>query len=295
MTMRYAFWPGCVSKGACPELYVSMVRTSAELGIELEELYDGNCTGAGVISEHSMETADALNARNFAMAQRLGLPLINICSTCQGVQSMALNRMKRNPKLAAQVNQSLAEEGLYYDAQAGLEVKNFLWVLVEDFGLDRLKSLIKHPLTGLKAGPFYGCYIIRPETILGFDEHPDRDKYLEKVIEAVGATVITYDGQDKCCGFPILTINKKNSLSMAGHHLSEAQEGGADCLVTPCPLCHLNLDAQQPDAAKYATVNGLEIPILHLPQLIGLALGIDPKELRVDRHVVSTRKVLSKL
>ncbi len=293
--MKYAFWPGCVSKGACPELYTSMVRTAAELGIELVELYDGNCTGAGVISEHSMETADALNARNFAMAQRLDLPLINICSTCQGVQSMAQSRLKKNPKLAAEVNEALAEEGLFYDAEAGLEVKNFLWVLVEDFGLDRLKEILKKPLTGLKAGPFYGCYIIRPEPILGFDEHPDRDKYLEYVIEAVGATLITYEGQDKCCGFPILTINKENSLSMAANHLSEAQKGGADCLVTPCPLCHLNLDAQQPDAAKYAKVDGLEVPILHLPQLIGLALGIDAKELRVDRHVVSSQKVLANL
>ena len=293
--MRYAFWPGCVSKGACPELYTSMVRVAPELGIELVELYDGNCTGAGVISEHSMETADALNARNFAMAQRLGLPLINICSTCQGVQSLAQQRLRKNPQLAARVNETLADEGLQYDAEAGLEVKNFLWVLVEDLGLEKLRSLLKKPLTDLKAGPFYGCYILRPESVLGYDEHPDRDHYLEQVIEAVGCTLVTYEGQDKCCGFPIMTINKKNSLAMAANHLSEAQSEGADCLVTPCPLCHLNLDAQQPDAAKYATVDGLEVPILHLPQLIGLALGIDAKELRVDRHVISTRKVLSRL
>jgi succinate dehydrogenase / fumarate reductase cytochrome b subunit len=272
--MRYAFWPGCVSKGACPELYQSMVRVAPELGIDLVELYDGNCTGAGVISEHSLETADALNAHNFAMAQ---------------------DRMKKRPELAVKVNEALAEEGLQYDAARGLEVKNFLWVLVEDLGLDKLKSMVKKPLTGLKAGPFYGCYILRPEAVLGYDEHPDRDHYLEYVIEALGCTLVTYEGQDKCCGFPILTINKKNSLTMAANHLSHAQEEGADCLVTPCPLCHLNLDAQQPDAAKYASVNGLEVPILHLPQLIGLALGIDPKELRVDRHVISTRKVLAQL
>jgi succinate dehydrogenase / fumarate reductase cytochrome b subunit len=272
-----------------------MVRVAPELGIDLVELYDGNCTGAGIISEHSMETADALNARNFAMAQRLDLPLLNICSTCQGVQSMAQNRMRKNPKLAEEVNATLAEEGLYYDAEAGLEVKNFLWVLVEDVGLDNLKAMVKKPLTGLKAGPFYGCYIIRPEAVLGYDEHPDRDHYLEYVIEALGCTLITYEGQDKCCGFPIMTINKKNSLTMAANHLSEAQEEGADCLVTPCPLCHLNLDAQQPDAAKYASVNGLEVPILHLPQLLGLAMGISPEELRVNRHVVSSRKVLARL
>src|SRR5688500_2892601 len=116
--MRYAFWPGCVSKGAAPELYQSMVRVAPALGSELVELYGGNCTGAGIISEHSMEMADALNARNFAMAQRLYLPLMNICSTCQGVQSMAQNRMRKYPRLAAELNKALAEEGVYYDAEA---------------------------------------------------------------------------------------------------------------------------------------------------------------------------------
>ena len=94
--MRYAFWPGCVSKGACPELYSSMIKASAKLGIELEELYDGNCTGAGVISEHEPELADTLNARNFALAQKMGLPLINICSTCQGVQSLVQEKLDRD-------------------------------------------------------------------------------------------------------------------------------------------------------------------------------------------------------
>src|SRR3989337_1164535 len=208
------------------------------------------------------------------MAQRWGSPVINICSTCQGVQSLAQQRLRKNAKLAAQVNETRADEGLQYDAEAGIEVKNFLWVLVEDLGLDKLRGLVKKPLTGLKAGPFYGCYILRPESVLGFDEHPDRDKYLEYVIDAVGATVINYEGQDKCCGFPILTINKRHSLSMAANHLSEAQSEGADCLVTPCPLCHLNLDAQQPDAAQYATVDGLEVPILILSQLICVVLGL---------------------
>ena len=208
---------------------------------------------------------------------------------------LALGKYGQAELVQAAVCVDEVDEGLRYDAEKGLEVKNFLWVLVEDIGLDKLKSMVKKPLTGLKAGPFYGCYILRPEAILGFDDHPDRDHYLEYVIEALGCTLITYEGQDKCCGFPILTINKKNSLTMAANHLSSAQEEGADCLVTPCPLCHLNLDAQQPDAAKYASVNGLEVPILHLPQLIGLALGMDPKALRVDRHVVSSRKVLANL
>jgi succinate dehydrogenase / fumarate reductase cytochrome b subunit len=126
------------------------------------------------------------------------------------------------------------------------------------------------------------------------DEHPERDHYLEQIIAAVGGEPVEYEGMNKCCGFPILTNNRKNSLTQAGTHISEAKDQGADCLVTPCPLCHLNLDAQQPSAASIIEKE-LNVPIIHLPQLIGLAIGIEPKELRMDRHVVGTQQVLDKV
>ena len=290
--MKYAFWPGCVSKGACPELYDSMIKVSAQLGIELEELYDGNCTGAGVINEQDPELADTLNARNFALAQKMGLDMINICSTCQGVQSLAQEKLDREDDYRAKINAQLAEEGLEY--KPGLTIKNFMWVLVEDFGLDKLKEQVTRPLSGLRCGPFYGCYILRPSRILGMEEHPERDTYLEQIIEALGASPVDYEGKNKCCGFPILTNNRKNSLTQAGTHLAEAQDKGADCLVTPCPLCHLNLDAQQPSAAQVIE-RELNLPILHLPQLIGLAIGIDKDALRMNRHVIGTQAVLDKV
>jgi succinate dehydrogenase / fumarate reductase, cytochrome b subunit len=290
--LKYAWWPGCVSKGAAPELYQSTKIVAAELGIELVELDQATCTGAGIIQEQNPEMADALNARTFALAQQMGLPLMNICSTCQGIESMVADKMKKRPDYLEKVNAILADEGLHYTP--GLEIKNFLWVLVEDLGLDKFKSMVKRPLNGLRVGPFYGCYILRPSEILGFDDHPGRDKYLEMVIEATGAEAVDYEGKKKCCGFPILTINRENSLKQAGNHIHEAQELGADALVSPCPLCHLNLDAQQP-AAKQVTKHEIDLPILHLPQLIGLALGIEPKDMRLDHHVVSTKKLLAKL
>jgi succinate dehydrogenase / fumarate reductase cytochrome b subunit len=292
MALRYAFWPGCVSKGSAPELYLATNRVARELGIELVELDQATCTGAGIVQDQAPELADALNARTFAMAQQLGLPLMNICSTCQGIESMVQDKLAKNPECCAQINEILAEEGMHYTP--GLEIKNFLWILVEDFGLDRLKSMVTRPLTGLRIGPFYGCYILRPSEILGKAEHPDRDIYLEKVIEAVGATAVDYEGKKKCCGFPILTVNRENSLRQAGNHIHEAQDLGADALVTPCPLCHLNLDAMQP-AAKAVTRYDIDLPIIHLPQMIGLAMGVPPGEMRMDHHFVSTKKLLGKL
>jgi len=140
-------------------------------------------------------------------------------------------------------------------------------------------------------GPFYGCYIVRPRARLGIDAAHPRDRYLDMVIATLGGKVIKYAGMHKCCGFPIITMNKEASLRQAGRHLGDAVDADADCLVTPCPLCHLNLDLQQP-LAERVVGRDLGMPVLHLPQLVGLALGLEPKELGLSRHVVRPTSVI---
>jgi succinate dehydrogenase / fumarate reductase cytochrome b subunit len=269
-----------------------MAKVAPLLDIDLVELDRACCSGAGVIAEHNQELADSLNARTFALAQRVeGAELMmNICSTCQGAQSECQERLDANAEYRSHINENISAEGLQYEK--GLTNKNFLWLLVEEIGLDELRSRVKRPLTDLKVGPFYGCYIVRPIDRLGIDsvERP-RDRYLSMVIEALGGTVIEYAGSHKCCGFPIITMNKEASLKQAGRHLGDAVDADADCLVTPCPLCHLNLDLQQP-LAERTVGRELNMPVLHLPQLVGLALGLDPKDLGMQRHVVKPASVI---
>jgi succinate dehydrogenase / fumarate reductase cytochrome b subunit len=283
--VKVAYWPGCVSRGFTPELHGSMALIAGKLGIELVELERANCCGAGVIAEHNQELADTLNARTFAMAQQTGLAMMNICSTCQGAQSECQERLDADAGYRAHINEALAPEGLSY--QRGISNKNFLWLLVEDYGIERLKELVERPLTGLRIGPFYGCYVLRPTSRLGYDEHPGRASYLEQVIDALGGTSVDYEGARKCCGFPIITMNRTTSLRQAGRHVGDAIDAGADALVTPCPLCHLNLDLQQVEAAGVVG-RDLGLPVLHLPQLVGLALGFEPKELGMGKHVIRT-------
>jgi succinate dehydrogenase / fumarate reductase cytochrome b subunit len=293
--MKVAYWPGCVSRGFTPELHGSMAKVAPLLDIELVELDRACCSGAGVIAEHNQELADTLNARTFALAQQVeGAELMmNICSTCQGAQSECQQRLDSSAEYREHVNGTLAAEGLSYqkDPDGPFTNKNFLWLLVEEIGLEKLSSLVKRPLTNLRVGPFYGCYIVRPRERLGIDSERPRDQYLDMVIDALGGTVIEYAGMRKCCGFPIITMNKEASLKQAGRHLGDAVDAGADCLVTPCPLCHLNLDLQQP-LAERVVGRELDMPVLHLPQLVGLALGLDPKELGLNRHVVRPSSVI---
>jgi succinate dehydrogenase / fumarate reductase, cytochrome b subunit len=290
--MKVAFWPGCVSKGACPELYVSMQKIAPTIGLELLELYEAPCTGAGVLTEQNPDLAYSLNALSLAMAEEKGADLMTICSTCQGVLSGAQYRFENDEALLKRINGVIADTGYQYSGRT--KVKHLLWMLVEDIGLDQLRPLIKRKLTGLNVAPFYGCYILRPEEHLGLREKPERSTYLEQIIELVGATPVEYLGKSKCCGFPMLTFNPDTSLKMAGKHLTEAKAKGADLLVTPCPLCHLNLDGQQPDAEK-AIKAPLGTPIFHLPQLLGLAFGFEPAELRLNHHVVNTKLALDKV
>ncbi len=288
--MRVAYWPGCVSRGFAPELHGSMAAVAPLLDIELIELDRAACCGAGVMAEHNQELADTLNARTFALAQQTdGELMMNICSTCQGSQSECQERLDAQGDYRELINGNLADEGLSYEK--GLTNKNLLWLLVEDIGLENLKRKVKRPLEGLKVGPFYGCYIVRPTPRLGIDDDRPRDLYMHWLIEALGGTVIDYAGIYKCCGFPIITMNREASLRQAGRHLGDAIDADADCVVTPCPLCHLNLDLQQPLAQKVVG-RTLGMPVLHLPQLVGLALGLEPKELGMGKHVVKPASVI---
>ena len=289
--MKVAYWPGCVSRGFTPELHGSMAKVAPLLDIELVELDRANCCGAGVIAEHNQELADSLNARTFALAQQVsGAELMmNICSTCQGAQNECQERLDANSEYRSHINEVLAGESLRYER--GLTNKHFLWLMVEEIGLKEIASRVKRPLTDLRVGPFYGCYIVRPTDRLGIDDEHPRDTYLHQLIEALGGTVVDYAGQYKCCGFPIVTMNKQASLAQAGRHLGDAMDAEADCLVVPCPLCHLNLDLQQPGASKVVG-RELAMPVLHLPQLVGLALGLEPKQLGMSKHVVKPTSVI---
>jgi succinate dehydrogenase / fumarate reductase, cytochrome b subunit len=285
--MKYAFYPGCVSKGGCPELYPSSVKVADKLKIEIEEMKDVGCTGAGVMPQY---LSDPINARTLAKAEKMGLPMMTICSTCQGVLAQANYRLTSDPDYRAKINREyLAEEGLEYKGTT--EVKHLLWVLFEDYGIDNLKSLIRKPLKGLKVSPFYGCFLRRPpEAITPTKESNARKSYLDQIIGIMGAELADISGKGKCCGFPILSANEENSLAMVAKHTGESKDNGANCMVTPCPLCHLNLDGNQQKAGAQAGKE-IDLPILHLPQFVGMALGFSPDEMNVKRHIVSTSPV----
>ena len=291
--MKYAFYPGCVARGGTPELLSSSMAVLKELDIEIEELTKAGCTGAGVLQEKNPILGDTINVRTLAMAEEKNLNIMTLCSTCQGVLSQANHKVKNDPEYLAKINDLIKEEG--YEYKGTTDVKHLLWILVEDYGLDNLKSHFVKELSNLKFAPFYGCYMVRPSEALGFDERPERQNYLEQVIESVGATAIDFPGKFSCCGFPVLFINQKNSLKMVSNQTGSAKDLGADAMVTPCPLCHLNLDGYQGKARKNNRGDKADLPIIHMPQMIALAMGLETKEIGLGRHIVNTKGILNKV
>ncbi|MEM8810089.1 MAG: CoB--CoM heterodisulfide reductase iron-sulfur subunit B family protein [Cyanobacteria bacterium P01_G01_bin.38] len=294
--LKYAYFPGCVAQGACRELYQSTHEITQALGIELIELKQAACCGSGTFKEESQFLEDTVNARNIALAEQLNLPLLTHCSTCQGVIGHVDDRLKAakasDPDYLGQINQLLEKQNCS-PYQGSSDVKHLLWALVGDYGLEALTQQVRHKLEGLKCAAFYGCYLLRAQKSLPFDD-PHHPASMENLFSAIGATPIYYRGRTQCCGWPIASYATPESFQMAGGRIQEAIVAGADCLVTPCPLCHLNLDSRQPEVEK-TLGKTLGLPVLHLPQLVGLALGIAPNKLGLERHVVSTRPVLEKL
>ncbi len=291
--MKVAYYPGCVAQESGKELDMATRAVAPLLGIELQDFPSFSCCGSGFIDESNYGLNAALNARNLAIAEAAGLSLImTVCSTCQGMLKLAKWNLANNAVLKARTDHVLQQVGMQYRGTA--TPKHMLQIIVEDLGgAEGIRRLVKRPLKGLKIGAFYGCHFLRPHDKQGFDD-PEDPRSFEAVIQALGAEPVDYRGRVMCCGFPIQFVKPKTAERIAGKQLLDAKQHGADAIATPCPLCHISLDAYQKEAG-HAVGQDLQMPVFHFPQILGLAFGLDPKTLGLRRHMVDTRSALERL
>ena len=290
---KVAYYKGCLASLSAKELDISTQALAPKLGYELDELESVTCCGAGDIHEAEPDYYLHLNARILAYGEATGADtLMTICNVCTLNLRQANWQLKNDEKLRARVNENLQRVGVP-PYSGGIEVKHLLWLIAEGDGYERLKQVAHRGLKGLKVAPFYGCQILRPSKILGFED-PDRPWSLEAIIQACGGQPIDYPAKIKCCGFPIIQAREETALGELIQPIEQAMEAGADAMVTPCPLCHLSLDAWQ-QKLEAATGRRYGLPIIHLSQLVGVAAGLEESELMFRRHVVSVEPVVEKL
>ncbi len=288
--MKLAYYPGCVAQESGKELDLATRWVCARLGIELVSFPNFSCCGSGFLDEANATLNVALNARNLGIAEKAGLDLLTVCSTCTGMLNLANHRLEE-PPVRARVDAALKTLGLQY--RGTVRVKHLLEVLTKDIGLDRVRAKVTRPLAGLKVGAFYGCHLLRPQKEL-HSESAEEPRSFEELIEALGATPVFYRGRVMCCGFPILFVKEGTANRIAAAQIDDARAHGAEAMATPCPLCHISLDSFQNKAEKEVG-HPLEMPVFHLPQLVGLALGATPEELGLPRHLVATEAALRRV
>jgi len=291
--MKVAYYKGCLASLSAKELDTSTQALAPKLGIELDELESVTCCGAGDIHEAEPDYYLHLNARILAYAEATGCDtLMTICNVCTLNLRQANHQLQGDDALRIRVSENLEKVGAP-PYGGSVEVKHLLWLIAEGDGYEKLKQVAHKGLKGLKVAPFYGCQILRPSKLLGFED-PDRPHSLEAIIEACGGEAIDYPAKIKCCGFPIIQAREETALGELIQPIQQSIEAGADAMVTPCPLCHLSLDAWQSKLERQ-TGERFRMPILHLSQLVGVAAGLDDSELKFKRHVVSVEPVLEKI
>ncbi len=269
---QVAYYKGCLASLSAKELDTSTRALAPKVGYELLELESVTCCGAGDIHEAEPDYYLHLNARILAYAAATGADtLMTVCNVCTLNLRQANHQLLNDAALRERVNDNLERVGApRYETD--VECVHFLW-LVAGESFASLREVAHKGLRGLKIAPFYGCQILRPSKLMGFDD-PDRPDSLERIITACGGEPIDYPAKIKCCGFPIIQAREDTALGELIQPIEQAKEAGADAIVTPCPLCHLSLDAWQ-SKLKQQTGKDFQMPILHLSQLIGVAAGLE--------------------
>ena len=285
--MKYAYFPGCSLSSTGLEYDMSTRKVAQALGIDLWEIPEWNCCGASSAHLTDQLLALALPARNLAIAEAEGLDVAIPCAACYA-RSKATEVEVRASKEMEQTISEVIERPYTGKARA----RALLDIFVKDYGLDAIGTMVNKPLKGLKVVSYYGCLLVRPPK-LGFDD-PEDPQSMDSLIEALGGTPLNWAFKTECCGAAHATAQGEVGLSMIERILRGAKEAGADCIATACPLCMNNLDMRQ-NQATAKTGEQYNLPIFYFTELMGLALGLKPEELGVNKHFVNTSEVLNKL
>jgi heterodisulfide reductase subunit B len=276
MTVKYAYYPGCSLEKTQRGYDESVREVFKALEQELIDIDDWNCCGATVYMSVKETVSLAVSARNLAIAETMGLDVLAPCSSCFTVLSKTNRILNQIPELQKDVNEALAEGGLTYSGRT--RVRHPLDVLMNDIGLEAIRTRLRRNLNGLNIAPYYGCQIVRPDKT--FDDRED-PALLDRMFRACGGKVVYFPMKVRCCGGMLMTTFEETALKLNKELLQCAQENGADVIVTTCPLCHFNLEAYQ-DRINDAYGTAFAMPILYFTQLLGIALGLPSKSIGLD-------------
>jgi heterodisulfide reductase subunit B len=264
------------------------------LGVEFWDSNDFVCCGYPIHSADH-DTFLSLGARNICVAEEQGLDLITVCNACTATLTKVNKTVKENEKERKKINNIIGSAGREF--KGTVNVKHFSRMLYEDVGIDAIKEKIQKPLSDLKIASHYGCHYLKPSEIFEKFDNPIRPNTLDELVAATGAEVVDYQNKKQCCGGGILAVTEETSMKMAADKLKNIRDANADALVLQCPFCSIMYDEYQ--ATILRMTEGEEppaIPVLYYPQLLGLAMKLDPKsQLGLKKNTVKTKNLIKQL
>jgi len=288
--MTYALFLGCTIPARSRNYELSARRVAQKLGIELVDLENFICCGFPIKSAEQ-KSSMILGAYNLALAQKKGLNICTLCSSCTSALTEVERHLSENREMRWEANEHLSAVGLQYEG--AVKVRHFARILYEEIGQEEIQKHFRRDLNGLRVAVHYGCHYLKPSEIYDrFDEAED-PQTLDSLLALTGARVIDYAGKKRCCGGPVLPVDEKTALSVAKEKLDDIARAGADAICLVCPFCSVMYDSNQKSIeSEFGT--SYKLPVLYLPQILGLAMGFSRKELGLNLNVVKTKELLSK-
>lgn len=279
--MRFSYYPGCSLEATAKEYDLSTREVCQALGVELVELEDWICCGATSAHSTNQKLGLTLPAYNVFLAQKKGLDVAVPCAACYNRLKKADYVMKND-----EVKRHEIENMLGFNYEGKIQVYSLLEAMVKKVGIDFIGEKIKKPLKELKVVCYYGCLLVRPLEVTGY-EQPENPETMDKLMAKLGAEVLPWSYKTECCGASLGLSNSEIVKGRVSKILSMAQEAGADAVVTACPLCQSNLEMRRKPEFK--------TPSFYFTELLGLALDLPGSQTWFKKHLVDPFHLLRSL
>lgn len=282
--MKLAFFLGCVMPHRYPGVEAAIRQVLPELGVEILDIDGATCCPApGVFGSFHKPTWLAVGARNLALVEEMGVDVFTACNGCFGTLYDVNHELRHNPQVLDEVNQVLSEE-TGHEYHGNVEVKNFISLLKDEIGPEKIAEMVEHPLTDFRVAVHLGCHWTRPVKIKE-QGNPEDYTIIDSVVEAMGAQVVRYKDELKCCGAGggVRTANKELSLQFTLAKLRNIAQTSANCIGEFCPFCHLQFDLGQREV-KEIFGEEYSYPVFHVAQMLGLTIGMTLEEVGATRH-----------
>jgi len=285
--MKYAYYPGCSAHSTARDMHESCLAVAKALDIELNEIKGWTCCGASAAHQTDRNLAVSLASANLLLAKEMGMDMVVNCAACYNRSKVANYEINNSEEVKQSVADSLGE---IYDGS--VPVRHFVEILLKDVGPAKLRKKIINPLKDLKVAAYYGCYLVRPPEATNFDD-PENPTILESLIDVTGGASVEWSGKVDCCGGMQNLTRTEITVRRSAAVIEMAKAAGAECIVVACPMCQISLDVRQADMEKLLG-RKYDMPIIYLTQLLGLALGLSPKELGLNKLMISPAAILKK-